>query len=309
MACNAWNHRPDCMCGWGGVNYGGITSTNAEFSWHEPDSFTRPNSHCPVCGVRVFFYRSPYGGSVYFDELGPPWPKHPCTDRSLNPIVHQSFDSVGKETGAESQVGWKHFPCITVLAHPRNASIVVFSSTLGTKNPSTLFIVGSPRIFDARTPFWVKSDRSRAGGYLISTLSHYQIQPEEMRLKAFDSIRALLEEHPGLRDSLSSSKPVASLATRSYGKGERIKAERVGSDMRVLKRLKPVPPWAVPVTVLKSRRDEGHEQQPRSAKTLSLPKKKLESAEKIGDQASTKSMTALEVAFAAAREKSSGDKK
>jgi hypothetical protein len=28
----------------------------------------------------VFFYQSPYGGRVFFDELGPPWPKHPCTD-------------------------------------------------------------------------------------------------------------------------------------------------------------------------------------------------------------------------------------
>lgn len=25
---------------------------------------------------------SEYGGRVYFDELGPPWPKHPCTDTS-----------------------------------------------------------------------------------------------------------------------------------------------------------------------------------------------------------------------------------
>lgn len=42
-------------------------------------SFANPNSSCPVCGVRVFFYQSPYGGRVFFDALGPPWPKHPCT--------------------------------------------------------------------------------------------------------------------------------------------------------------------------------------------------------------------------------------
>ena len=30
----------------------------------------------------MFFYRSPYDGRVFFDELGPPWPKHPCTDNS-----------------------------------------------------------------------------------------------------------------------------------------------------------------------------------------------------------------------------------
>lgn len=35
---------------------------------------------CPICGDAVFFYQSEYGGRVFFDELGPPWPKHPCTD-------------------------------------------------------------------------------------------------------------------------------------------------------------------------------------------------------------------------------------
>ncbi|ADH85713.1 hypothetical protein [Desulfurivibrio alkaliphilus] len=43
-------------------------------------SFINPNATCPVCGEPVFYYESPYGGKVYFDSLGPPWPKHPCID-------------------------------------------------------------------------------------------------------------------------------------------------------------------------------------------------------------------------------------
>lgn len=39
-----------------------------------------PNANCPVCGAEVFFYRNEHGSRVFFDELGPPWPKHPCTD-------------------------------------------------------------------------------------------------------------------------------------------------------------------------------------------------------------------------------------
>jgi hypothetical protein len=35
-----------------------------------------------VCGAQVFFYSNEFGSRVYFDELGPPWPKHPCTDNS-----------------------------------------------------------------------------------------------------------------------------------------------------------------------------------------------------------------------------------
>lgn len=43
-------------------------------------SWVDPNARCPVCGAGVYFYESPDGGRVYFDELGPPWPKHQCTD-------------------------------------------------------------------------------------------------------------------------------------------------------------------------------------------------------------------------------------
>jgi len=50
----------------------------AEFTTYE--SYVNPNASCPVCGARVFFYQSPHGGRVFFDDLGWPWPKHPCTD-------------------------------------------------------------------------------------------------------------------------------------------------------------------------------------------------------------------------------------
>lgn len=42
-----------------------------------------PNAACPVCGQAVYFYANDHGSRVYFDELGPPWPKHGCTDRRL----------------------------------------------------------------------------------------------------------------------------------------------------------------------------------------------------------------------------------
>lgn len=43
-------------------------------------SYVNPDARCPECGAIVFFYQSPYGGRVFFDDLGWPWPKHPCTD-------------------------------------------------------------------------------------------------------------------------------------------------------------------------------------------------------------------------------------
>lgn len=42
--------------------------------------YVKPNARCPVCGAAVFYYQNEHGSRVFFDELGPPWPKHPCTD-------------------------------------------------------------------------------------------------------------------------------------------------------------------------------------------------------------------------------------
>lgn len=40
--------------------------------------WAEPNATCPVCGAAVYFYKNEAGSRVYFDEMGPPWPKHPC---------------------------------------------------------------------------------------------------------------------------------------------------------------------------------------------------------------------------------------
>lgn len=43
----------------------------------------KPNAQCPVCGASVYFWSNENGSRVYFDEMGPPWPKHACTDGRL----------------------------------------------------------------------------------------------------------------------------------------------------------------------------------------------------------------------------------
>lgn len=41
-----------------------------------------------------FFYQNEFGSRVYFDDLGPPWPKHPCTDNT-------NYLSTSKKTSAK----------------------------------------------------------------------------------------------------------------------------------------------------------------------------------------------------------------
>lgn len=116
--CNAWNHPPNCACGWGGeVSKSGLgVRIPRKFFGvprirHAYESFINPNASCPVCGARVFFYSSPDGGRVFFDELGPPWPKHPCTDNSSrpNPIRRGSRVTMDARKFQWQKEGWSPF--------------------------------------------------------------------------------------------------------------------------------------------------------------------------------------------------------
>lgn len=138
--CNAHNHSANCTCGFGGeghlgrnfgssvygVNQGVLqrSSTNnsinngVQYHWLKPltnifESYVNPNASCPICGAQVFFYMSPNGGRVFFDELGPPWPKHPCTDGfsvPLKPSVSSRIKLVEKAaTYSWHKKGWEPF--------------------------------------------------------------------------------------------------------------------------------------------------------------------------------------------------------
>ena len=87
--CNAHNHPPGCMCGWGGEGHlgrgggGGWRPSMYEpmpsnALWGIDNSFCAPTK-CPRCSARVFFIRH-NGGSAWFNDLGRPWPKHGCMD-------------------------------------------------------------------------------------------------------------------------------------------------------------------------------------------------------------------------------------
>lgn len=105
-----YNHYSWCMCGWcykGQANGYSARKANDEFkksyarrilkehgadrSWSA--CFVIPNAFCPVCLEKVYYYQNQYGSRVFFDELGWPWPKHPCTDNG-KPIRARHYDTV-----------------------------------------------------------------------------------------------------------------------------------------------------------------------------------------------------------------------
>lgn len=94
-----YNHYPHCGCGWCVKHGGSLIDVRHLSQTMNLDGarrllrengvriylnacFVKPNAKCPVCGDRVYYYQNAAGSRVYFDELGPPWPKHPCTDRA-----------------------------------------------------------------------------------------------------------------------------------------------------------------------------------------------------------------------------------
>ena len=60
-----------------------------------------PNASCPVCGAEVYFYQNRFGSRVFFDEVGPPWPKHPCTDT----VSRSSLAPLDVTTGVMRSLG------------------------------------------------------------------------------------------------------------------------------------------------------------------------------------------------------------
>lgn len=60
------------------ISYGYSNFQNYSYALETHKSFTIPNIRCKCCGDEIFFYQSPYGGKVFFNELGHPWEKHCC---------------------------------------------------------------------------------------------------------------------------------------------------------------------------------------------------------------------------------------
>jgi hypothetical protein len=72
--------------------------TGERSAWDAGDFCRR--TACPVCGAEVYFVRH-NGGSVWFDDLGQPWPKHACFEEQnssthLREVLYEQLQMVAK---------------------------------------------------------------------------------------------------------------------------------------------------------------------------------------------------------------------
>lgn len=190
--CNAWNHRPNCTCGWGGwgATYSrGVTVAPTRLLPASKiinpiyaqglASYTNPNAHCPVCGAQVFFYQSQDGGRVFFDHLGKPWPKHPCTDNSITGAPR--IKGVAKPASAE-------IPFVSLSVHASALPDIEVLDGLIESGPLRLFCK-QPGL-SARAPFFV-SPLPGGDQFRVSTVRFVGADVEAVEFLAFKSIMSL----------------------------------------------------------------------------------------------------------------------
>lgn len=188
MSCNAHNHRPGCNCGWGGVFYGLGLGSNVSY-WLRAESYTVPNARCPRCAALVYFYRSPYGGSVFFDDLGPPWPKHPCTASGERHI--QSGKPVARTaTTTQSADGWHPMQCQSIGELRGQSEIAVLLVGDGDGIRQLFATKPSAKISSDSPMLWRRLGKER-GRYEISTLDLSHVGFKEVRFDIYSELEHL----------------------------------------------------------------------------------------------------------------------
>lgn len=216
MGCNAWNHPPNCDCGWGGVFYGMGVKTD-KFYWQVSDSYTNPNATCPTCRSRVFYYESPFGGKVYFDHMGPPWPRHPCMDLHQAKIRltfgTEQAQSTNKLKAPNYQIedGWRPVYCAEITNSTELSGCIVLS-LYEPENRKLLYAKHTRENIDERSPILIRRFKDTKQ-YEISTLSLRDQSPSELRFLAFTSIAELKKfdiEAQVTNDPTETKKPVNS---------------------------------------------------------------------------------------------------
>ena len=86
--------------------------------WHEDDFCRR--TECRVCGQKPIYFVRHNGGTVFFDHLGQPWPKHKCLigDDSFLALIRGATKKANgiRNPDLYQVVGSEYLPTLKLLA-------------------------------------------------------------------------------------------------------------------------------------------------------------------------------------------------
>lgn len=172
-----FNHYSWCTCGWcqkrSRFNNRSVHTRRLAQPWRPGrrglSSYVVPNACCPVCGAFVYFYQSANGGRVFFDELGPPWPKHPCTDSrapSYSPSRGISYARRTKwqidgwvpvigPTITKKIDGWSHVKTVREDSLETVSGLLLYPKTLPVNTP---FLAKQKDRFGIGSLSWIEDD-------------------------------------------------------------------------------------------------------------------------------------------------------
>jgi hypothetical protein len=191
------NHYSSCTCGWcvnfgrrygsftvlHGIDAGRASTILREFGADRSRAacFVDHNARCPVCNERVFYYQNAHGSRVFFDELGPPWTKHPCTDngrptagtrglslrsRGVVAEIRSSFEALGRPLVLDWRLG------VVASRAARGGRTTITVLFFGEAVPTSIGFVGDVLGMEPGDAIAVKGKRL---SYFDRTLSEQRI--------------------------------------------------------------------------------------------------------------------------------------
>lgn len=308
MSCNAWNHPPNCNCGWGGV-FHRLGLASGSHHWQKYESYTNPNANCPQCRARVFYYESPYGGKVYFDHMGPPWTKHPCMDTHVQGTPHSkvtsrkigvSFISQPKPQQIKVEDGWIPVYCFEIHALDRLPEYLDFA-LFDLENRKHLYAKTPRHLVDSRSPILIRRIKDQLN-YEISTLNVREVKPTEIRLFAFTTIKEAEAHEASLKEHNNESKETT--ASKLIRVIRRVPVETAKRE--VLRLTKKSETSKVKQVSLSTHKQEGQKNQTSNRSTLASQKKSDRSRKReereLASKENTRFKTAFEIAFDIAKD-------
>lgn len=59
-------------------SYPNLINVTKPYWQNWPNGYINSNATCPYCGASIYYFENHLGSKVWFDDLGPSWPKHEC---------------------------------------------------------------------------------------------------------------------------------------------------------------------------------------------------------------------------------------